>query len=170
MNEKTKKRNFFRLISSTIQSHNREISILLFAIINLVGILYSFFDIFNYELDKLNESVSMHNQGIVYFSAVFIPISVLCLSYLIYSLDKKSSWILVIFIFFLGIADRIYLQIGIEPADGMIESENFKNSFFGGLFVSYYVFLVVYFIFGLIFIFFKSNKEEKIPNNDVHYD
>lgn len=162
MNEKAKKSNPFRLIFSTIRSHNRVISILLFAIVNLVGILYTFFNIFNYEIIILYSYPSLHNQGIIDFSIIFIPISILSLSYLIHSLNKKSSWILVICILCLGIADRIYLQIGIGPVDGMVEWENFKNSFFSALFVRYYIFLVVYFIFGLIFIFFKSEDDKKI--------
>jgi hypothetical protein len=105
----------------------------------------------------------MDNGGIFTFSLIFIPISVVSLFYLIHSLDKKPLRILLISILFLGIVDRIFLEVGYPEIEGMADWEYFTRFFFLGLFWRYYIFLVVYFIFGLIFMFFKSGEEERVP-------
>jgi hypothetical protein len=108
----------------------------------------------------------MDNGRIFTFSLIFIPISVVSLFYLIHSLDKKSLRILLISILCLGIADRIFLEVGYPEIEGMADWEYFKRFFFIGIFARYYIFLVVYFIFGLIFMFSKSGEEERVLGNE----
>ena len=167
MNENKIKKNHFRLIFSTIKGHNRLISILLYASVNFVGILYPLFHIFNFNILKFYASPPITDVNIITFTIWFIPISLICLLYLISSLDKKSSWILVIFILCLGIANFVYLLVKPGEIDGINDWEFFKVIFFGRLFGKYFQFLVFYSIFGFIFVIFKSRKKEKVPDGDA---
>jgi hypothetical protein len=168
MNEKAKERSFLRLISSTIRSHNREISILLFASVNLIGILYPFFNLFERIISSIvYGGVAMMNTRLFIFLILYIPISIFSLLYLISKLSKKSAWILVLFILGLTIADYIYILSLHGSYLGLNEWLKFKLGFLEDVFGKYFQFLFCYSISGIIFVLFKSRKKERVSGNEA---